>query len=460
MMNSRIRTFGVGAAAAAMCLMLAGAMTQVTAQQRGRSVADLLRSLRETQRAESAENRRREQEFLRQRGRQQALLNQARSDLANEKALSTRLEETKKANEEEIKVLEADLAKALGENAEFFGVTRQVAGETIAQIESSLISAEYPGRDRDIDILTRSRTLPTAEDLGRLWYVLLQEAAEQGKISTFTTNVISDRDGKPVEAEVMRIGPFVAVMKRNGDFLRYTAGSLVMIPRQPAARYQEGADSLVRARPGTRTEATIDPSRGALLDLLVRVPTFIQKIQAGGTIGYIIIALGTLGVILAILRLLDLFGVSGRVRAQMRSKKIGNNPLGRVMKAYEDNKSADVETLELKLDDAILKELPRLEFGLTTVKVLAAVAPLLGLLGTVTGMIQVFQQITLYGAGDPKTMAGGISLALVTTWQGLWAAVPLVLLHSFAAGRAKAVTQILEEQAAGIVARHAEQRAS
>jgi biopolymer transport protein ExbB len=118
----------------------------------------------------------------------------------------------------------------------------------------------------------------------------------------------------------------------------------------------------------------------------------------------------------------------------------------------------DVETLELKLDEAILKNTPALERFLTMIKVLAVVAPLLGLLGTVTGMINTFQAITLFGTGDPKLMANGISQALVTTMEGLWVAIPLTFLHALVASRSRSIINTLEEQAAGIVAVHAEKQ--
>jgi biopolymer transport protein ExbB len=130
--------------------------------------------------------------------------------------------------------------------------------------------------------------------------------------------------------------------------------------------------------------------------------------------------------------------------------------LGRVLAAYESNQGADTETVELKLSEAALKEMPGLTKGLLFIKVVAAVAPLMGLLGTVTGMIKTFQVITLYGAGDPKMMAGGISQALMTTVLGLVVAIPMVLLHTVVSGQSRKIINILQSQSAGIVARHSE----
>ena len=127
------------------------------------------------------------------------------------------------------------------------------------------------------------------------------------------------------------------------------------------------------------------------------------------------------------------------------------------MAVYHENRGIATETLELKLDEAILKNTPALQRGLVTVRILAVIAPMLGLLGTVTGLIETFQSITLFGTGDPRLMAGGISQALVTTVLGLGAAIPLILMHSALNTRSKRLLAVLEEQSAGLIARHAEQ---
>jgi biopolymer transport protein ExbB len=127
-----------------------------------------------------------------------------------------------------------------------------------------------------------------------------------------------------------------------------------------------------------------------------------------------------------------------------------------VLQVAKDNWGSDLETLELKMGEAIIKEAPKLSRGLLFLKIIAVVAPLMGLLGTVTGMINTFQAITLFGTGDPKLMAGGISQALVTTVLGLTVAIPTVLLHTVVTGRSRRIVHVLEEQGAGIVAEHAE----
>jgi biopolymer transport protein ExbB len=192
---------------------------------------------------------------------------------------------------------------------------------------------------------------------------------------------------------------------------------------------------------------------------LIDTPTFLERVDQGGEVGYVIVAVGFIGVFLGLWRMLVLFAMTSKVKAQLKSDKPNsNNPLGRVLKVAEENKNVDTETLELKLEEAVLKERPSIESGLAVLKIIAAVAPLLGLLGTVTGMIETFQAITIFGAGDPKNMAGGISAALVTTVQGLVVAIPVVLMHTLVNGRAKAVIQVLDEQTTGIIAENSERK--
>ncbi|MDX1555459.1 MAG: MotA/TolQ/ExbB proton channel family protein [Xanthomonadales bacterium] len=205
----------------------------------------------------------------------------------------------------------------------------------------------------------------------------------------------------------------------------------------------------------------LDVTRGGILALLVDSPTITDRINQGGIVGYCIIGLGIIGLLIALWRWIALSRDSRKVSAQLkRDSASTDNPLGRVLAAYESNRQADTETVELKLSEAALKEMPGLTKGLLFIKVISVVAPLMGLLGTVTGMIKTFQVITLYGAGDPKMMAGGISQALMTTVLGLVVAIPMVLIHTLVSGQSKRIVNILYSQSAGIVAQHAEKHGS
>jgi biopolymer transport protein ExbB len=272
------------------------------------------------------------------------------------------------------------------------------------------------------------------------------------------TTVINT-SGEEENRDVVRVGLFNVIS--DGKYLEYVpeTGRLVELQRQPQSRFTDKAEELESASAGLHPFG-IDPTRGQLLALLVQSPSLSERIAQGKEVGYVIIVLGVIGLAIAIWRLFALSAVSAKVNRQAKNlDNPGNNPLGRVIKVAHDNPDSDVESLELKLGEAILKETPKFNSMLPFLKIISVVAPLLGLLGTVTGMIITFQAITLYGAGDPKLMAGGISTALVTTVLGLCVAIPTVFLHTLVQSRARRLTQILQEEAAGMLSERAERMA-
>ncbi len=424
----------------------------VSAQE---SLDDLLEKVKRSRIEDQAINRQREAEFRSKKSEQQRLLREAQGRRDRLERRSEELEKSFNENEIRITQFEEQLRNRLGNLGELFGVVRQVAGDTRGVLDGSLATAQFPGRAEPMAALAESKVLPSIAELEGLWYALLEEMVESGKVVRFNTTVVLP-DGEQVTKDVVRVGVFNAIS--DGKFLRYLpeTGKLTELPRQPAGRYLGAAEDLEAATSGLVPMA-VDPSRGSILALLVQSPTYTERIQQGGVIGYITITLGLFGLVIVVMRFYTLLRVGTQMTAQMSSDKPDpGNPLGRVMQVYEEYGTADTETLELKLDESILKDAPKLEQGLTTVKVLSIIAPLLGLLGTVTGMILTFQQITLFGTGDPKMMAGGISQALVTTMIGLSVAIPLTLLHSWLRDRSKGLIQILEEESAGMVARRAE----
>ena len=421
----------------------------------GLTIDQLLERVREGWRAERAQNERREKEFRVARSQQKNLLEQAKRDLVAEEDRSDRLEETFEQNELKIAEQEEVLSQRLGTLGELFGVVRQVAGDTRSQVENSLISAEYPGRIPFLDRLGQSKALPAVADLEGLWAVLLQEMNESSKVSRFNTSVVKV-SGEEVEQEVIRIGAFNSISE--GEYLKWIAdvGKLGEIGRQPAPKFVDTISELESAKEGL-VRFAIDPARGQILALLVSTPTLEERIGYGGSIGYAIIILGSLTFLFGLVRLGYVTSVSRRVSAQKTASTADEgNPLGRVLKIYSDNKQLDTETLELKLEEQVLKESAKIESFLWLIKVVSAVAPLMGLLGTVTGMINTFQIITLFGTGDPKMMASGISEALVTTMLGLLTAIPLVLMHAVIYSMARGVTTVLEEQSTGLIAKQSE----
>ena len=421
------------------------------------TLQQLLDQVRQGRVSDNAEFQAREAEFRNNRNKQDSLLKKTRNAIKREEARSERLEKDFSENELKLAELEGLLNERLGVFGELFGIVRQVAGETKAQVDESAISGELKNRSARLEVLAKSTGLPPMAELEHLWFALQQEMTAQGEVKRFAGEVIN-LDGSLRNAEILRVGPFTTLA--DGQFVRYAGnGRYADLGRQPPARFGDAADDLLDGDAGDLVAAPVDPSRGAILNLFLQMPTLAERINQGGLVGYIIIILGLFGVGVAIERIVRLTMTGRAVKAQLASGQAsGNTPLARVWAAYESNSSANVETLELKLDDAILKEMPALEKNLSLLKLLSGVAPLLGLLGTVTGMILTFQAITLFGTGDPKLMAGGISQALITTVLGLVVAIPILLLHSVAATRSREIVQVLEEQAAGMIAAHAEKK--
>jgi biopolymer transport protein ExbB len=450
--------FALGSAGAALAQAAAAApqAKPKPPEPKPKSMAELLDRVRIGSKQEREENKQREAEFRAAKSEQTRLLESARARRAAAEAHSEELEAIFEEKEKVLPELQETLRLRLGTLGELFGVVRQASGDTAGLIDSSLVSTQIKGRTKFLERLAQSKELPSIVDLEKLWFTILQEMSETGKIARYDATVV-ELSGNEATRTVTRVGPFNALA--GGEYLTRDkdTGKLKDLGRQPLARHLSTVKAFEAATSGLNP-ISIDPSQGAILSMLVQNPTLDERVQQGGLVGYIIIALGMVGVLMALYRLFYLGVVGNKIKAQRkRDAADDGNPLGRILSVYDSNKKADVETLELKLDEAILRETPRLEAGNAMIRVLSVVAPLLGLLGTVTGMIQVFQQIQLYGTGDPKLMAGGISMALVTTVLGLVMAIPLVLLHSVISGRSKSLIQILEEQSAGIIARHAEQ---
>ena len=438
----------------------------VAAQDQDANFDTLLKKVRDGRISESTAHKQREAEFLAQKNQQSKLLSDARAEKVRLERESTRLEGVKRENNTKIEQLRVQRRTALGELQELFGVLQQAGGDMRAVVDTSHISIDNPGRLEGIDTLiekaSKDNSLPSLEEIRALPYAMMVEMRESRNVKTFDYDVRKS-DGTVENAKVTRVGDFTVMSgDKYYEFKRDPNGSAIVeeLARQPSGRFTETIADLQSASGVSLTPVGIDPSRGQILKMSVFKPTLNERLEQGGSVGWLILGLGAIGVLLAVFQFGYLFMVNRKVKAQIRSKTANtNNPLGRVLSVYQANPNIDVETLELKLDEAILKETPSLERFLAIIKLISAVAPLFGLLGTVIGMIETFQAITLFGTGDPKMMAAGISKALMTTVEGLVVAIPTLLLHSFVAGSSKSVIHILEEQSAGIIAVHAEKGA-
>ena len=428
------------------------------------TVEALLQLVKEGKTKEQSANADREAKFMANKNQQAAILAAEKRELARQERIADQLEAEYKKNEEILRVKEDAYQKELGSLVELFGHLQSSAGEAAVQFSGSLTSPQY-GLER-VDFLndltskmSETTELPTIREIEGLWYELQREMVASGQVVSFDTTVI-DVDGESSTCNVTRVGLFNAVC--DGKYLEYVAatGQYAFLPRQPAGRFTKTAKSVGNADAGEQVRFGVDPTGptgGSLLANLIQTPSLAERAAQGREVGYAIIFVGLIGIGLAFWKLWSLYVLGKAVRAQAGSKTLDvRNPLGRVLKVGEENFKKDIDTLELKLAEAIMAERPSIERGIGAVRIISVVAPLAGLLGTVTGMIVTFQMITLYGTGDPKLMAGGISQALVTTVLGLLVAIPTTLLHSFTASSAKGIISVLEEQSTGILAERAE----
>jgi biopolymer transport protein ExbB len=424
----------------------------------------LLELVKEGKSKEQSENTKREAEFKAARDQQDQILKTEQRELARQERIADQLEEEFRKNQEKLRIAEEAYLKQLGSLNELFGHMQSITTDSRVTFESSLTAAEF-GKDREkfLGDLTQkmgeSTELPTIEEIERVWYEIMREMKATGEVSRFTATVINV-DGTQTECDVVRVGVYNAVC--GNSYLEYvpTKGQYQFLARQPAGRYTSSAGRVSNADASSGyVSFSVDPSGpsgGALLANLVQNPSLLERINQGGIIGYIILAIGGITLLYAIYKYFMLYMMGREVEAQLASSTPNsNNPLGRVLKVGASHMKETIDRLELKLAEAIMAERPSIERGISFVKIVSVVAPLAGLLGTVTGMIVTFQQITLFGTGDPKIMAGGISQALVTTVLGLVVAIPTTLAHSFLQSSARSVVDVLEEQATGIVAEKA-----
>lgn len=450
-MPAKARRF-TRAAIAAVCL----GMTMVPAVSAG-ALDDLLEDLSAQSGVEAARDKARERRFSASLSEQKKLLGEAKAEVAKQEDVRDRLKTEFDKNEVELGELSEVLSRRTGDLGELFGVFRQTAGDAQSTLFDSLASAERPSRKQEVAVLAEMKEVPRIEDMEKLWGLMLDEIVQSAKVTRFEADIVKP-SGDHYSAPVTRIGSFNVV---TGDtYLNYLPESeqLVEFARQPGGSVRGSASDLSGATAGDTIGFAIDPSRGVLLGMLVQAPNLMERIAQGKEVGYAIIVVLIIGLMVVARRLIVLAKMQAGMKKQLADMKQASveNPLGRALNAFYENRHLSVDVVTRKLDEVIVKDVAEIRRGLPLVKVLAAVAPLMGLLGTVTGMIGTFQAITLFGTGDPKLMAGGISQALVTTVLGLVAAIPLLLSHSLLSTRAQSLTKILAEQAAGMVATQAE----
>lgn len=403
-----------------------------------------------TQQVEQSINAKRVQVSEADRAKMQAEYDKLAGELSQIKEKNAALSETFSANEAQLAELNQNLELETGSLGEVFGVARQAAKSLHDAYQTSYLAGDGAEFDKTLVKVIDTEALPSMADLTNLWQAADYKARSAAEVVKQDLAFVQG-DGSKQDKPVVRVGD-MALLGESG-FLTWD------FSRQQAAPYlAQPSDSATIASVEAGEPLLLDPSRGELISQYANKPSLMQRIDQSGAVGKMIIVLLLIGLGIAAVRGFVLSKTQGQIKKQLKDpQNPSDNPLGNILNVYNKEKHQSINSLELRLLETILDEQHGLERGLSMLKLLAALAPMLGLLGTVTGMIQTFQVITEFGNGDPKVMAGGISMALTTTVLGLVAAIPLLLAHNLLSNRAEAIRGILEKQGVSLVAEQAEE---
>ncbi|ALM52187.1 MotA/TolQ/ExbB proton channel family protein [Halomonas huangheensis] len=437
-------------------LMLMAITANVSAQDTEQAAQALeteaLTTLREARQTAEARDRQRLTDLVEDSDALDAALTQAQAELSEQQQRREVLE----ARRQELKSALDELnAQRNAEGSDLDGVFSTVVGES-GELRDELghswltlgQEGALPARLDNDDILTVQQIESVADSL-------MQLTTATARVERLEAPVAGS-DGVVEQQTVIRVGDMLAfsqgkLLERVGE-----DGQLAVIDHTPS----EVSKTLTDFADGNGVVVPVDPADGRVLEALGQQPTLWERFQQGGAVGWVIVALGAVGLLIAVIQYFYLARVSITLRRQMANidELRNDNPLGRVLQRFNALGEGHVpEALEARLDEAMLAEQPRIERGQALVKMVAAVAPLLGLLGTVTGMIVTFQSITVFGTGDPQLMAGGISQALVTTVLGLIVAVPLLFAHTALSSRSRSLIGTMEGRASAVLADRLEQ---
>ena len=402
--------------------------------ERVEKIQDLIDRVEQNREELSSIDKARLDNFINKVADRRFLLSKAKKQLADEEARNQRLEDLFEANEIKLSELETELNIKLGVLGELFGVARQMAGELQADSETAYNFSEYPKRTDTLNEIGKIK-VHSLKNLEDLWSLHLKEINSSGEVKEISANIINS-SGDIEETQLVRYGPFNIVENRSFVKTDIANNAFSVLQKQPDRSLRRNFRSHYRS--DGYSVAPIDPTRGFLLSLYLDKPSTFERIAQGKLIGFIIVIIGISGLIFAGYRYYSLY---------QYSKTISSNDDNDVFNKIQSisNNTRDIEAFERECDEVLLSVNGNLSFGVNWIKFLAAVAPLLGLLGTVIGMIETFQAITVFGTGDPKQMAGGISQALVTTMLGLIFAAPLLAMYTLLSEKVSGILQEIEE---------------
>lgn len=450
------------AAAVMLLSMVSTAASAVTYEE-------IMAKIREAREAEAAVIVERENDFRGKLEEQERLVREATRLRDEAEALSGRLDMQYAANEQSIEDMNTRLLIAQGNLGELFGVTRQIAGDVSGVLSGSLINTQLvtpAGEENRVDFLRRvaaATALPSLRELEDLWLALMTEMKLDSEVIRYTTPVLQEDGITSVPTEVVRIGSFGAI--GDGEYLGYlpAANTLFKLTRQPPDSWMMNlAEDIQENTSGSGyVPAVVDASHGPLLGLYVERPDIVERIEEGEVVGWVIVGVGVIGVVVALLQYLYLFYMKFAVSAQLKriNQPQKNNPLGRLLLSANETVGDRPEVVELRISEAVLREIPKLERFQAFLRLAVAAGPLLGLIGTVIGMIITFDSITASGSSDPKLMAEGIGQAMIATVLGLGIAIPLLFLNAGLVSLSRSVVNVLEEQSTRLLATRLEQTA-
>jgi biopolymer transport protein ExbB len=349
---------------------------------------------------------------------------------------------------------------------EISGNVRIAAKDIEALLNTSQLTALAPERLDKVGPILDPGYFPDIDDISGLTDVLLDEMRRSGQVALVQGAYVG-RDGENHTGDILTLGKFTAMYRAPEEigFLTYSPESkkLFALTALPGRKMANAMKNYFEGKTGV---VPIDLASGESLVGIGDRASIVEEFKQGGNIMWPILVVGLVVVVFTTYKLIYLKRVHGDtdtimgtvndlaaksdwpgIEAIMQKHQNHNWPVVNVIRNGIQARHEDRETLESVLQESILRELPRLERGVSVMAVLGAIAPLLGLLGTVTGMITTFQVITLYGTGDPKLMSSGISEALVATKWGLCVAVPTMLIHTLLSRRVHGVVSDMEEKA-------------
>ncbi|MFA0046024.1 MotA/TolQ/ExbB proton channel family protein [Vibrio sp. 10N.261.51.F11] len=418
------------------------------------TTAQLVNKAKSESRTQASHNVVREADFKKTEQELKAIKAQLEAKRTSIQGATDVLTQTFSDNENKLARLEEKLRLETGSLGELFGVVRQNAKELGAELSSTVNSVDRAEHTATVDQIIDAKSLPSMPQLTGLWMSMVEQIQASSELSKSQIAFING-EGNTNKVDAYRLGSIGLVTEQGYVSWNTQREDAIAYLKQPSNG--PTLASLSTLANGDVSNVVVDPSRGFMLEQLALTPSLTDRLQAGGVVGKVILGLLAIGLIIALVRGISLAIARQKIRAQLKNpEQAGDNPLGRVLAMYNKEQNQTVEALELRLLEAVVDEQTHLEKGLSMLKLLAALAPMLGLLGTVTGMIETFQVITQFGNGDPKVMAGGISMALVTTVLGLVAAMPLLLAHNILSTQAENIRNILEKQGIGLVAEQAE----